>query len=149
MVEVDDAFIGGKRPGKRGRGTAGKTPVLLAVERRGEGAGLLATKAIENVNHRQVQQLIQCLEPTATVRSDAYPSLNILAQHCESQAKVVPPQQVGKWLPMVHIVIANLKRFLLGTFNGVSGHYLHQYVFEFVYRFFIIAFAKTSYHDGY
>ena len=36
---------------------------------------------------------------------------------------------------MVHILIANLKRFLLGTFHGVSGHYLHEYVFEFVYRF--------------
>ena len=78
LIEVDDAFIAGKRE----RGAAGKTPVLLAVERRGEGAGFLAAKVIQNVNHQPVQQFTQCLEPTATVRSDAYPSLNILMQHC-------------------------------------------------------------------
>ena len=89
LVEVvDDAFIGGKRSGKRGRGAAGKTPVLVAVEHRGKGAGFLA------VNH---QQLTQCLEPTATVRSDAYSALNILAQHCQQQAQVTTPQQAGPW----------------------------------------------------
>src|SRR5215217_8500814 len=32
-VEVDDAYLGGERPGgKRGRGAAGKTPVVAAVE---------------------------------------------------------------------------------------------------------------------
>src|ERR687894_1044025 len=32
-VEIDDAYLGGERPGgKRGRGAAGKTPVVAAVE---------------------------------------------------------------------------------------------------------------------
>src|ERR671939_643224 len=32
-VEVDDAYLGGERPGgKRGRGAAGKTPIVVAVE---------------------------------------------------------------------------------------------------------------------
>src|SRR5919202_6706890 len=32
-VEVDDAYLGGERPGgKRGRGAAGKTPIIAAVE---------------------------------------------------------------------------------------------------------------------
>ena len=31
---------------------------------------------------------------------------------------------------MVHIVVANLKKFLLGTFHGVTGHYLHEYIFD-------------------
>ena len=135
LVEVDDAFIGGKQPGKRGRGAAGKTPILVAVEHRTKGAGFLAMKVIERVNHQQVQQFTKCLQPTATVRSDAYPALNILAQHCEHHAQVTPPQQAGKWLPRVHTVISNLKRFLLGTFHGVSGRYLHEYLCEFVYRF--------------
>ena len=37
LVEVDDALVGGKRPGKR--------PMLLAVEQRGKGAGFLAAQA--------------------------------------------------------------------------------------------------------
>ena len=36
-VEVDDAYLGGERPGgKRGRGAAGKTPIVAAVETRAE-----------------------------------------------------------------------------------------------------------------
>ena len=31
-VEVDDAYLGGQRAGKRGRGAAGKTPFVAAVE---------------------------------------------------------------------------------------------------------------------
>src|SRR5918995_3519227 len=32
-VEIDDAYLGGERPGgKRGRGAAGKTPIIAAVE---------------------------------------------------------------------------------------------------------------------
>ena len=33
-IELDDAFIGGKHKGKRGRGAEGKTPVLIACENR-------------------------------------------------------------------------------------------------------------------
>ncbi|MFN7310681.1 MAG: transposase, partial [Vampirovibrionales bacterium] len=40
-----------------------------------------------------------------------------------------------QWLPWVHITIANLKRFLLGTFHGVSGDRLQGYIDEFCYRF--------------
>jgi hypothetical protein len=31
-IELDDAFIGGKHKGKRGRGAEGKTPVIIACE---------------------------------------------------------------------------------------------------------------------
>ena len=44
LIEVDDALVGGRRSGgKRGRGAEGKTPVLVAVENRGERAGFVAT----------------------------------------------------------------------------------------------------------
>ena len=35
-VEIDETYVGGKRPGKRGRGAAGKTIVLGMVERDGD-----------------------------------------------------------------------------------------------------------------
>ncbi len=41
LVELDDAFIGGKRTGgKSGGGVEGKTPVLVAVESRKISAGV-------------------------------------------------------------------------------------------------------------
>jgi len=39
FIELDDAYVGGKRSGgKRGRGAEGKRPVLFAVEKREKGA---------------------------------------------------------------------------------------------------------------
>src|SRR5215469_13749630 len=35
IVEADETYVGGKRPGKRGRGAAGKTPVIGIAQRRG------------------------------------------------------------------------------------------------------------------
>lgn len=35
-VEIDEAYVGGKRPGKRGRGAAGKTIVMGFNERGGD-----------------------------------------------------------------------------------------------------------------
>ena len=38
-------------------------------------------------------------------------------------------------LPIIHIIISNLKRYLLGTYHGVSATYLQEYIDEFVFRF--------------
>ena len=34
-IQIDDAYQGGEKPGKRGRGAANKTPFVIAVETRG------------------------------------------------------------------------------------------------------------------
>jgi hypothetical protein len=36
-VEMDDAYLGGERPGRPGRGAAGKTPFIAAVETTDDG----------------------------------------------------------------------------------------------------------------
>ena len=38
LIEMDDAVVGGKHPGKRGRGAQGKKPIVVAIERRGKKA---------------------------------------------------------------------------------------------------------------
>ncbi|MGH8612310.1 MAG: IS1595 family transposase [Gammaproteobacteria bacterium] len=135
-IELDDALVGGKRPGKRGRGAEGKTPVLVACETRGERAGFLAMEVLESVSKAQVAAFTTGrLMPEQTVFTDAFSALTSLAEtqlHC---AEVTPPKQASRWLPWVHIAIANLKRFLLGTFHGVSAKYLQEYLNEFCYRF--------------
>ncbi len=49
--------------------------------------------------------------------------------------KFVPPEEAHEKLPWVHIAISNAKRFLLGTYHGVSHKYLQAYLDEFCYRF--------------
>ena len=136
LVEFDDAYVGGKRTGKRGRGAAGKKPILVAVETRGEKAGFMAVEAVDVISKETVRDFLQNhLKVGQTVRTDAFPALNSVKEmHCH-QKKVVPAEEISKWLPLVHVVIGNLKKFLNGTFHGVSLKYLQEYLDEFSYRF--------------
>ena len=67
LVELDDAYVGGRRKGKRGRGAAGKKPVLFAVQNRGEHAGFMAAAAVERVDGEHVRQLITRLDANCQV----------------------------------------------------------------------------------
>lgn len=136
LIEFDDALVGGKKPGKRGRGASGKKPILVAVEKRGKHAGFMAAAAVEEITKKSVRDFLHHhLKPGQKVRTDAFPALNSTAENHKHQKKVTPPKEAGKWLPLVHIMIGNLKTFLNGTFHGVSHKYLGEYISEFCYRF--------------
>ncbi len=136
LVEVDDALVGGKRSGKRGRGAAGKTPILIACESHEKRAGFIAMTAVESINHKTVKSFVENnISKDQMVHSDALAALNIIGKTQQHEARVTPANKVDGWLPWVHIAIGNLKTFLLGTFHGVSGKYLQEYLDEFCYRF--------------
>ena len=136
LIEFDDTYVGGKRAGKRGRGAAGKHPVLVAVETRGKTAGFMAMQAVDTVSQGTVRQfLAQHLKPGQTVKTDAFPALNVVKETQKHQKKITPPQNASEWLPLVHIVIGNMKTFINGTFHGVSSIHLQEYLDEFCYRF--------------
>ena len=135
LVEADDALVSGRRTGKRGRGAGGKQPVPFAVERKGERAGFLATQAVEGVNHGQVGAFSRRLGDGLTVRSDAYSGLSVPARDHDHEPRPTPPDRADERLPLVHLVISNFKRFLIGTFHGVSGKRLQECLDEFVLRF--------------
>ena len=134
LVEADDALVGGRRAGKRGRGAEGKQPVLFAVERKGERAGFLAAQVVEGVNHEQVGAFSRRLGDGLRVRSDAFRGLTAMARDHAHEPRPTPPDRADEWLPLVHLVISNFKRFLIGTFHGVSRTHLQEYLDEFVFR---------------
>ena len=59
----------------------------------------------------------------------------MLASSHHLEARATPAAKVDEWLPLVHRVIANVKRFMLGTFHGVSSACLQKYLDEFAFRF--------------
>jgi transposase-like protein len=66
-VEADETYVGGKRPGKRGRGAAGKTVVFGMLERGGD----VMAKVVPNVRKRTLQPIIaENVEPGSTVHTD-------------------------------------------------------------------------------
>lgn len=135
-IELDDAFVGGKHKGKRGRGAQGKTAVIIACENRQKKAGFIAMKAVDSVNFKSVEDFVtHHLLAGQNVRTDAFRGLNIINKTQQHEPKVTPSDKVDEWLPWVHIAIGNLKAFLLGTFHGVTSKYLQEYLNEFCYRF--------------
>lgn len=136
LIEFDDTYVGGKRAGKRGRGAEGKKPVLVAVENRTRGAGFVAMKAVDTISKKTVRNFLRFhLKSGQTVRTDAFPALNAVAENHSHEKKATPPKKASEWLPMVHIMIGNMKTFINGTFHGVSSEHLQEYLDEFCYRF--------------
>ena len=137
LVELDDAFVGGRRSGgKSGRGAEGKTPILVAVESRDRKAGFIAMETTPSVSAEHIRQFTKRhLLPRQPTRTDGLMALRVLGETQQHEGRVTPAEQVDEWLPWVHIAIGNLKAYLLGTFHGVTGKYLQEYLDEFVYRF--------------
>lgn len=136
MIELDDAYIGGKKTGKRGRGADGKVSVIVACESRKKSSGFIAMQAVQAVNKKTIEQFTKKhIDPTSVVNTDAFGANAGVASVAIHVPKATPFELVDQWLPWVHIAIANLKRFLLGTFHGISLKYVQQYLDEFCYRF--------------
>lgn len=136
LIEMDDTYIGGSRPGKRGRGAGGKKPVLMAVERKKGGSGFVAMKAVDTISKETVKEFLRChIQKGQHIRTDAFPALNAIKEDHIHEKRKTPPHEAGSWLPKVHVVIGNLKKFLNGTYHGVSHKYLQEYLDEFCYRF--------------
>jgi len=134
-IELGDAYIGGKRTGKRGRGAAGKTSVIIACETRNERAGFIAMQAVNSVDKTISEFTKKHIEPSSIVHTDAFCSNIGVAAVATHIPKVTPSELVDQWLPWVHVAIVNLKRFLLGTFHGISHKYVQEYLNKFCYRF--------------
>jgi transposase-like protein len=74
-VELDEAYVGGRRPGKRGRGAAGKTIVMGLVERNGQ----MTTEVIPDVRKATLREVVsRNVEPGAVVSTDELVSYGLL-----------------------------------------------------------------------
>ena len=59
LVEMDEAFIGPKKPGPHGRGAKGKAKVVIAVESRDKQAGFAVMRHVRSVNGDQLLAIAQ------------------------------------------------------------------------------------------
>ena len=139
QVEVDEAFVGGPRPGKRGRGAAGKVPILVAVELSEDGRiGRIRLRRLEDASMMTLHEAVAaCVEPGATVQTDGWAGYNELEMCGYAHNVVRPAGKEGEdLLPSVHRVVSLLKRWLLGTHQGATRpSHLDYYLDEFTFRF--------------
>ena len=137
-VEADETYMGGERPGKRGRGATNKTMVLIAVEDKGNEIGRIRLQRIDDASANSLIPAIQKnVELGSIVRTDGWNGYNGLIAAGYKHLVVRQSADVGEnMLPLVNRVASLLKRWLQGTHQGaVQKSHLDYYLDEFTFRF--------------
>lgn len=152
-VEFDVAFVGGRTKGL-GHGKTKKTMVLVAVEVR-EGkppeninektkqsfyAGRIRLRKVPNRKAETIDQFVQdWIEPGTVILTDGDASFGNLSRLGYVHLPMVTKKDSAKiegWVPLVHLVISNLKAWIHGTFHGaIRKKHLQTYLNEYIYRF--------------
>jgi transposase len=135
-VEVDDAYFGGKRKGKRGRGAEAKTIAIAAVQRQGR----VKAKVVKNLRKSTVTAfVVETVKPNSTLYTDEFLSYNGIEklgydhQQIEHNAKIYVKGDVhtnnieGFW--------SLVKRGIDGVYHKVNKEYLQNYLDEYAFRY--------------
>ena len=144
-VEADETYVGGPKPGKAGRGAAGKVKVAGAVESgrgagRGRRLGRLRLAVVDDASASSLEGFLDhnVVRPT-TVATDGwsgYRGLDAAGYTHEPHNLSATTDDAAAQLPAIHLVFSLTKRWLLGTHHGAVGEkHMPAYLDEFVFRF--------------
>ncbi len=140
-VQMDDAYVGGAHPGRRGRGAKGKTPFVAAVGTTEDGKPdqiiLRRVKAFSLVSIRKLAAT--ALSSDAEVLSDGLACFAAVTDvGCTHKAiKTGNGAQAAKTpaFKWVNTALGNIKAALVGTYRAVRSKHVPRYLAEFEYRF--------------
>lgn len=138
VVEVDETYLGGQRPGKRGRGAEGKTLILIAAQENDYHIGRIRLRRVDNASSDTlVAALTGMVEPGSTIRTDGWTGYKKLAALGYTHLVVRQHIDIGdNLLPSANRVASLLKRWLMGTHQGaVRPSHIDYYLDEFTFRF--------------
>ena len=141
-VGIDDAYLGGERPGgKRGRGAAGKTPIVAAVETTAERKPRrLRLTVVKGFRKKEAEKI---------AKRDLVPGSNVVSDGLSCRPAVEKagcahfPMATGagkkaaNWTPLrwVNTALGNVKTAIAGTCHHVSPKHAQVYLTSFACRF--------------
>jgi transposase-like protein len=139
-VEVDEAFVGGEEEGVHGRQTESKAMLAVAAEEDGPGIGRIRMRRIVDASADSLVPFIEdSVEPGSVVHTDGW--LGYLPLEGKNYRHPIAylkgnSKTASELLPRVHLVVALLKRWLMGTHQGAASlEHLDAYLYEFTFRF--------------
>ena len=150
-VEVDETWVGGRTRGE-GRGVHHKAPASCAIEVRHRKPGTKLDNRKDGryagrvrlavVLDRSAESLCGFVESTVAPGSlivtddwSGYAGLGKRGYEHFAVAECGDPEVAEQYLPIIHLVFANLKTWLIGIHHGVSHQHLQAYLNEFTFRF--------------
>jgi len=140
-IEMDDAYLGGERRGKRGRGAAGKTPFVAAVstsdDRRPRKLKLLPVRGFRKTEVTKLAA--RHLVPESRVVTDGLRCWQALAEAGIAHRAMITGsgRQAARWSPFkwVNTTLGNIKSAITGTCRQISREHAHRYLASFAWRF--------------
>ncbi|MEQ1889915.1 MAG: IS1595 family transposase [Alphaproteobacteria bacterium] len=140
-VELDEAYVGGKRPGKRGRGAAGKT-IVMGLKERG---GKIVAEVIPNVKMATLRGVVhRKVEAGSIVSTDELMSYGLLERDGYKHGQVTHSQKLWAYYDYRHGVTHHtnhvesfwglFKASVRSTHIHVSAKYMDRYLSEFSFR---------------
>jgi transposase-like protein len=139
-VEMDDAHLGGRRPGRRGRGAAGKQPFVAAVstsdDRRPRKIKLLPVKGFRK---KVVKRLAdEHLAPDARVVSDGLGCWGGIAESGRDHRSIRTgggrAAAQGSAFKGVNTTLGNIKAAIAGTYRRLSPEHAGRDLGSFAWR---------------
>jgi len=134
-IEIDEAYFGGRRKGKRGRGAAGKSIVFGLLERDGR----VYTRVVEGVSKESLMSVIKkktrkgSVYYTDTFRS--YNSLKRLGKHHKvNHSKSMVDKKTKNHINGIEGFWSYAKHILY-NYRGVSKYHFPMYLKEVEYRY--------------
>lgn len=140
VVQMDDAYLGGERPGKRGRGAAGKTPFVAAVAVTEDGKpDRILLRRVPGFRKSAIGKLAcKALDPDAKVISDGLTCFTAVKKAGCTHTQIITgggakaaKKPAFKW---VNTVLGNIKSALTGTYRAIREKHAPRYLAEFEYR---------------
>lgn len=141
LIQVDDAYWGGeRRGGKRGRGSAGKTPFVAAVACSGDGRPVaMRMTPLKGFSRASIERWAgQHLSPDSEVRSDGLACFRAIAGTCSHRSIRTGSGPASVEMPeftWVNTMLGNVKNALHGTYHAVRSKHLGRFLGAFSYRF--------------
>lgn len=143
VVEVDEAFIGGREKNKHankklkaGRGTVGKTPVVGLRERDGRTVVMKVANTDRETLHNLIYDNVQVGSTVMTDEHVAYVGLDgpFMNHKTVNHLAGEYSRPGGVTTNGVESVWAVLKRSVMGTWHQVSDKHLDRYMNEVAFR---------------
>ena len=137
-VQLDDAYLGGEKPGKRGRGAANKIPFVIAVETRDDKPIYTQLRRVASFTSEDIKAYAAAsIEANARVATDGLSCFAAVASAGMNHRPAVtgggrPDEPEFKW---VNTGLGNIKSAITGTCRAIRPRHAARYLAAYEYRF--------------
>ena len=134
--ELDETYIGGRRPGKRGRGAEGKSTVFGMAQRKGDVSATVTPDLKSATVYPIIKERVM---PNSMVYTDEFRVYDRLKSHGYHHKRVHHASKV--WVigdahtNTIEGFWSALKRGINGVYHAVSQKYLQSYINEYAFRY--------------